>query len=324
MKYTRSEAKEYAQENFRGIFAACLTPFNEDGSTDEVGLRQNIRHWVDDLKIAGLFVNGKQGEYFSMSLEERKRQFEIFVEETGNQCRTVMSCSDENLDTVLALGKHAQHLGADWIIVHAPPLYFHQNVDTVLQQYYEYIASQIDIGVALWHQPDYNYILEPEACARYAQIENVVAIKYSVDRGGYSRLTDLTRGELIVSTSSEDLWLENILELGWQVYLCSSPPYLMQTKFDQRMNEYTALAMDGNEKEARKVRDSLDPVREALKGTRPSDKPQAQQKYWQDLIGQVGGGVRRPLLNLTDEEKAAVKMALNSCGLQITEEKSAV
>ena len=82
--------------------------------------------------------------------------------------------------------------------------------------------------------------------------------------------------------------------------------------------------MDGNGKEAKKIRDSLNPVREALKGTRPSDKPQAQQKYWQDLIGQVGGRVRRPLLNLTDEEKAAVKMALNSCGLQVTEENSAV
>jgi len=322
--YARSEAKEYAQEYFRGIFAACLTPFTEKGATDEMGLRRNIRHWVDDLEIAGLFVNGKQGEYFSMSLDERKRQFEIFVEETGSICRTVMSCSDENLDTVLALGQHAQDIGADWIVVHAPPLYFHQNVDNVLREYYTYISSKLDIGIALWHQPDYNYTLEPEACAQYAQIENVVAIKYSVDRERYSRLTDMTRGELIVSTSSEDFWLENILELGWQVYLCSSPPYLMQTKFDRRMNEYTSLAMDGNEKEARKVRDSLNSVREALKGTRPADKPQAQQKYWQDLIGQVGGFVRRPLLNLTDEEKAAIKTAVESCGLQVADTKTAV
>ena len=319
MTYTKSEAKEYAQEHFRGIFAACLTPFNEDGSPNEDGLRSNIRHWVDDLNIAGLFVNGKQGEYFSMSLEERKRQFEIFAEETGDRCRTIMSCSDENLDTVLTLGQHAQDIGADWIIVHAPPLYFHQNVDAVLQEYYNYIAGKLDIGIALWHQPDYNYVLEPEACAKYANIENVVAIKYSVDRDRYSRLTEMTRGKLIVSTSSEDLWLENILELGWQVYLCSSPPYLMQTKFDKRMNDYTALAMAGNEKEARRVRDSLEPVREALKITRPADKPQAQQKYWQDLIGQVGGNVRRPLLNLTSNEKSEIKQAFETCGLRLTE-----
>ena len=317
MNYTKSEAKEYAQEHFRGIFAAGMTPFKADGSSDEEGLRNNLCHWVDDLKIAGLFINGKQGEFFSMTLEERKRQFDIVVEEVGDRCRTVMSCSDENLNTVLELGQHAQDIGADWIIVHAPPLYFHTNVDAVLKEYYRHIAEKLDIGVAIWHQPDYNYIVEPEVCAEIADIENIVAIKYSVDRERYARLTDMTRGKLIVSTSSEDQWLENITELGWQVYLCSTPPFLMQTKVDQRMNEYTRLAFAGEVDKAREVRDSLDPVRAAFTGTRPADKPQAQQKYWADLLGQAGGEVRRPLLNLTDDEKANIKQAFDSCGLQV-------
>ncbi|HIF61065.1 MAG TPA: dihydrodipicolinate synthase family protein [Rhodospirillales bacterium] len=317
MKYKKSEAKEYAQEHFRGIFAAGMTPFKTDGSTDEEGLRSNLHHWIDDLGIDGLFINGKQGEFFSMTLAERKRQFEIVIEEVGDSCRTIMSCSDENLGTVLELGRHAQNIGADWIIVHAPPLYFHKNVDAVLKEYYRYIAEQLDIGIAIWHQPDYNYIVEPEVCSDIAKLKNIVAIKYSVDRDRYARLTDMTRGKLIVSTSSEDLWLENITELGWQVYLCSTPPFLMQTKLDQRMNEYTRLAMAGDVAKARVVRDSLNPVREALKNTRPPDKPQAQQKYWADLLGQVGGLVRRPLLNLTDEEKVIVKTAFDTCGLQV-------
>ena len=317
IKYKKSEAKEYAREHFRGIFAASMTPFNADGSPDEEGLRSNLHHWVDDLGINGLFVNGKQGEFFSMTLAERKRQFEIVQEEVGSSARTIMSCSDENLDTVLELGHHAQNIGADWIIVHAPPLYFHSNVDEVLKEYYRYIADQLDIGIAIWHQPDYNYILEPEVCRDIAELKNIVAIKYSVDRDRYARLTNMTRDNLIVSTSSEDLWLENMTELGWQVYLCSTPPFLMQTKLDQRMNEYTRLAMAGDIDEARLVRDSLDPVRQALKNTRPPDKPQAQQKYWADLLGQVGGSVRRPLLSLTDEEKAIVKEAFDSCGLKV-------
>ena len=317
MKYKKSEAKEYAQEHFKGIFAAGMTPFKADNSTDEEGLRSNLHHWIDELNIDGLFVNGKQGEFFSMTLAERKRQFEIVVGEVGEGCKTIMSCSDENLDTVLELGHHAQNIGADWIIVHAPPLYFHNNVDSVLKEYYRYIAEQLDIGIAIWHQPDYNYIVEPEVCKDIAEIKNIVAIKYSVDRDRYARLTDMTRGKLLVSTSSEDLWLENIVELGWQVYLCSTPPFLMQTKRDQRMNEYTRLAMAGKVTEARAVRDSLDPVRDALKNTRPSDKPQAQQKYWADLLGQVGGPVRRPLLNLTAEEKEIVKLAFDECGLRV-------
>ena len=252
-----------------------------------------------------------------MTLEERKRQFDIVVDEIGDRCRTVMSCSDENLDNVMELGQHAQGIGADWIIVHAPPLYFHTNVDSVLKEYYRYIAEKLDIGVAIWHQPDYNYVVEPEVCAEISELQNIVAIKYSVDRERYARLTDMTRGQLIVSTSSEDAWLENITELGWQVYLCSTPPFLMQTKVDQRMNEYTALAMAGQVDKALVVRDSLNPVREALKGTRPADKPHAQQKYWAELLGQAGGAVRRPLLALSTEERATIKSAFSSCGLKI-------
>jgi len=318
VNYSKKNAKDYAQENFKGIFAAGMTPFNNDLSTDENALRSNLRHWVDDLKISGLFINGKQGEFFSMSLPERKKQFEIVVDEVGNRCKTIMSCSDENLDTVLELAEHAQNIGADWIIVHAPPLYFHTDVSSVLKEYYRYIADRIDIGIAIWHQPDYNYLLEPEVCADIAEIENVVAIKYSVDRERYSKLTEMTRGKLIVSTSSEEFWLENIIELGWQVYLCSTPPFLMQTKYDQRMNEYTRLAMTGEIKRATLVRDSLEPVRQALQTTRPPDKPQAQQKYWADLLGQTGGLVRRPLLNLTSNEKIKIKKAFDNCGLKLT------
>ncbi len=321
VKYAKGDAKDYAREKLRGIYAANLTPFNEDLSVDEAGFRANLRHWIDDLRIAGLFVNGKQAEFFAMSLAERKRQFDLVMDEVGDRCGTVMSCSDENLDTVLELGRHAQDIGADWIIVHAPPLYFHHDVDAVLTEYYRHIAEQLDIGIAIWHQPDYGYVVEPETCAKIAELPNIVAIKYSVDRERYARLTEIAGDKLIVSTSSEDLWLENIVELGWQVYLCSTPPYLMQTRYDQRMNDYTRLAMAGQVEEARAIRDSLGRVREALKGTRPGDKPQAQQKYWQDLLGQAGGPVRRPLLNLSDAEKAAVKAAFDGCGLQVAPPK---
>ena len=75
--------------------------------------------------------------------------------------------------------------------------------------------------------------------------------------------------------------------------------------------------MAGKIDQARRVRDSLEPVRQALKSTRPGGKPQAHQKYWQELLGQAGGPVRKPLLQLTDAEKAATKAAFESCGLKL-------
>lgn len=317
MKHRKNEAKDYARENLKGIWAAALTPFAQDHSTDEAGLRKNLRHWTDDLKIDGYFIAGKQGEFFSMSVPERKRLFDIAVEETAGKARTIMSCSDQNMDVVIDLANHAQAIGADFIVVHAPVLHFVHDQDETLLEYYRHISEQVDIGIAMWSHPDSGYLMSPQLCAKIAELPNIVAIKYSVPREMYVELTKLAGDKLIVSTASEEEWFDNIVELNWQVYLCSSPPYLLQTKNDLRMREYTDLAMKGDVAHARTVRDSLDPVRHALKSTRPAGKPHAHQKYWQELLGQAGGAVRRPMLELTEAEKAATRTAFEKCGLKL-------
>ena len=83
------------------------------------------------------------------------------------------------------------------------------------------------------------------------------------------------------------------------------------------MHEYTQAAFEGRVDDAREISGSLDPVRAALMGTRPAEKPHSHQKYWQELLGQVGGRVRAPLLELTDDEKAVTREAFEQCGLQL-------
>jgi 4-hydroxy-tetrahydrodipicolinate synthase len=315
MRFSRHDAKAYARANLRGIWAAAQTPFNPDLTIDEAGLRRNLRHWVDNLGVDGVFVCGKQGEFFAMSLAERKRTFDIAVDELGG-ARTMLSCSDQNLDTVIELAKHAQAIGSDYIVVHAPVLHFLNRQDDTLAAYYRTVSEQVSVGIALWSHPDSGYLMSPELCARVADLPNVVAIKYSVPREMYARLTRLAGDKLIVSTASEDEWFDNIVELGWQLYLCSSPPYLYQTKTDRRMRDYTDLAFRGEIAHAKAIRDSLNPVREALRRTRPAEKFYAHSKYWQELLGQAGGAVRPPMLELTDAEKDATRRAFETCGLK--------
>lgn len=317
MKYTKNDAKAYARENMQGIWAAALTPFNADLSIDEAGLRSNIRHWVDDLEIQGLFVAGKQGEFFSMSLEERKRNIQLAVDECGGKAGVIASVSDQNMNTALELAHYAQDCGADYIVVHAPVLSFVHDRSEVLYQYYKRFCDELDIGIAMWSHPDSGYLMQPDECARIAELPNIMAIKYSVPRDMYVQLSRMIGDKIHVSTSLEDDWLDNIEELDWKLYLCSSPPYQLQTANDKRMHEYTQLAFEGKFDAARKVRDSLDPVRAAMANSRPAGKPTAFGKYWQELLGQVGGPVRAPMLDLTEAEKAAVQHAFDGCGLKI-------
>lgn len=241
MNYTKHEAKEYARENMRGIWAAALNPCHTDRSFNEAGLRSKIRHRIDDLYIKGLSIAGKQGEFWAMSRQERK----------------------DNMS------------------------------------------------------PDSGSLMEPETAARIADLPNIVAIKYSVPREMYVKLTHMIGDKIQVSTSLEDGWLDNIEDLDWQLYLCSSPPYQLQTTNDLPMHEYTELAFAGNFAEARRVRDSLDPVRRAIKSSKPAGKPTAHGKYWQELLGQTGGFVRHPMLELTETAKAATRAAFDTCGLTL-------
>ena len=78
-----------------------------------------------------------------------------------------MSCSDQNMDVVVDLASHAQAIGADYIVVHAPVLHFLKKQDETLYAYYEYISEQVDIGIAMWSHPDSGYLMSPETCAQH-------------------------------------------------------------------------------------------------------------------------------------------------------------
>ena len=135
MEYSRSDAKAHAKATMTGIWAAALMPFTDDLRMDEDGFRSNVHHWTRELGIEGLFISGKQGEFFSMSVGERKRSFELAVEATGDHGQTIMSCSDQNMDVVIDLARHAENVGADYVVVHAPALHFSKAQDETLMGY---------------------------------------------------------------------------------------------------------------------------------------------------------------------------------------------
>jgi 4-hydroxy-tetrahydrodipicolinate synthase len=319
-QYKKRDAKAYAREHFKGVWAATLTPFkNENWVFDADGYARNVRHWYNDLKVAGLFTCGKQGEFFSMSVAERKQCLEITVgiaQSLAHKPGVVMSCSDTNLDVVLDLARTAQSVGADYIVVHSPVLHFGADTEETIYEYYRYLSEQLEIGIALWNHPDCGYLMSPQLCARIARLPNIVAIKYSTDRKQYTELTRLAGDQIIVSNPSEEDWLDNIRELNWQLYLCSTPPLLFQAKGDTRIHDYTQAAFAGNFSLAARLRDSLEPARVAFKAARLGSGPTPTSKIWQECLGQVGGPVRRPLINFTVEQRRQVVDFFSASGIQ--------
>jgi 4-hydroxy-tetrahydrodipicolinate synthase len=244
MNYTRNEAKDYAREHFAAS-GRPPHPVRRHARVRRDRLPPQLRHWVTTLGLGGLFVAGKQGEFFSMSVEERKRSFEIAVETAAGRCGIVTSCSDRTW-TWCSTWRGTRRRSAPTTssctarCCTSRTIPSRPSTSTTAT-----CREQLDIGIALWNHPDCGYLMSPELCARIADLPNVVAIKYSVDRAATRRLTELAGDRIHVSTASEEEWLDNIVELGWRLYLCSTPPFLLQTAVDQRINDYTRLAFAG-------------------------------------------------------------------------------
>ncbi len=315
MLYAKRDAKEFASTRLKGVWGSTVTPFTQDLALDENGFRENLRVCVEDLKFPGILVTGKHGEFFSMTVEERKRTFELAMEVMRGKSAAAMSCWDMNLDTTIELLRHAQRVGAEFATVLNPVMYFGSNTDEAVYEYFRHLSEQVDIGIILWNNDGQGYSMSLNVCQRLAQLPNIVGIKDAVDKEHYTQLTHAIGERFPVSHPSEKNWLENMDTLDWKLHYASVEAVAMQTPGDCRVMEYTDLFMAGDTVRARRIRDSLEPVREALRSSRVAGKLTAHYKYWFELSGLAGGPVRRPLLPLTEQEKAKIREAYTTCGL---------
>ena len=319
MQYRRSEAKEAARAQFRGVWAAIPTPFHADGSFDEAGLRRNMRHYTDGLGVAGIFCAGTMGEFWALTKEERKRVVEIVVEEARGKCRVIAHTGHHSPDETVDLTRHAQEVGADFAVVINP--YYPLAGEEAIYQWFKSVVARVDIGVWMFDTPFSGVGLTPQLTARIAEFENVCGIKVSRPLPHYAEVKRLCGDRIVLSHPSETEYLTLMREHGMRVHMSSAAPFLMQTAAWKPVHEYSELGLAGRFEEAQKVRDAITPLREVHEKwmREPWLKhqliPIAYLKVWTELLGLAAGPVRAPLLQATDEERAQIAADLERCGL---------
>jgi len=318
MLYRRSEAKAFGRKNMRGIWAAIPFPFTKTGELDEKGLRRDIRRYVDELKIDGFFCGGLVGEFWALTMEERQRGHRIVVEEVAGKAQTMPHTGALSLRDTIALTRHAQEIGATYVVVGNPPMSTREPED--VHEYFRALAAEVDIGISLFNSSLCGYSLTPEQVARLAEIENVFCIKNPQPVEHTDQVRRLVSGKIIICDPGEGRWLDNIIKHKDQVYMSSPDPYLLQTASNQKMREYTQQAMAGELEAARTISRTMDPVRRVAdrwmngKWSAPS-VPIAAIKYWSELLGFTGGAPRAPVRPFTNEETRALKQELATAWL---------
>jgi 4-hydroxy-tetrahydrodipicolinate synthase len=134
----------------------------------------------------------------------------------------------------------------------------------------------------------------------------------------------------VMSSPSENDFLMMMREHGQRVHQSSASPYLVQTASWQPMREYTELALAGRFAEAAKVSETLAATRAVAKKWlhgRWHDThilPIAAIKAWSEMLGMAAGPVRTPLLQMSAEERRAMRDEIAATGLLAGQREAAV
>ncbi|MBP2627486.1 MAG: yagE [Firmicutes bacterium] len=171
---------------FRGVITPVITVLDEQGKLDLEGNRLVINRLIDN-GMNGLLFLGSIGEFFALSLEEKK-EFIRFVVQTVNKRVPVLIGTGATIqEEVIELTHFAQQAGADGVTV-ISPYYFKLNSDT-LYRYYANLARSTTIPIMIYNFPDRTAVnLEPELVLKLAkEFKHIVAIKDTVDNISHTR-----------------------------------------------------------------------------------------------------------------------------------------
>ena len=74
------------RSHLKGQWSTLVSPFTPAGSLDSNGLTSNINHIVD-LGVSGIGCTWGMGEFWSLTLEERMRIYDLVAEHAGDKVK---------------------------------------------------------------------------------------------------------------------------------------------------------------------------------------------------------------------------------------------
>jgi len=283
------------------ILTAIVTPFKADGSVDLDSFRRLATHLVDSGSD-GLVVTGTTGESPTLSDGERFALYEAALEEVGDRATVVAGTGTYSTHHSVDLTEHAHELGVHAFLVVTP--YYNKPPVRGIVEHFEALASVTDRPIVAYNIPGRVVLnLETETIARLAEIPSVTAVKQAnPDLAQARAIVDLG---LDLYAGDDDLVLP-FLEVGGRGGVCVHTHVV-----GPQVREMVALYRSGDPDGARALDRELAPSIELL---RVVVNPIAI-KCALNLLGHEVGGLRLPLVEASDAERASVRDCLERLGL---------
>jgi len=283
------------------VLTATVTPFDADGAVDYERYRELCTYLVDNGSD-GVVVNGTTGEAPTLSDEERLGLLRAALEAVGDRATVVAGTGTYSTAHSIHLTEQAHNAGAHGFLVVTP--YYNKPPPRGIVEHFKAVAATSDRPVMVYNIPSRVVInIEPKTMAKLAEIPNVTSVKQAND--------DLEQAERILELgldlyAGDDNIVYPFLELGGKGGVCVHTHVV-----GPQVKEMVRRFREGDTEGSRRIHEELAPAYELLAVTTGP----IQIKAALNLIGQDVGGLRLPLVEASEEERAQIRDCLERLGV---------
>ncbi len=288
----------------KGSLVAIITPMQDDGSLDLVGLRSLIDFHVSE-GTDGIVVVGTTGESPTVDFEEHGLLISTVVEHVAGRIPVIAGTGANSTKEAILLSAFAKETGADATLSVVP--YYNKPTQEGLYQHFRAIAEAVDIPMILYNVPGRTAVdLSNETALRLAEIPNIIGIKDAT--GNMERGSDLIRKapESFSVYSGDDASALALMLLGGRGAIS-----VTANVAPRLMHALCEAALAGKVAEARGINEKLLPLhRKLFVEANPIPVKWALSK-----MGLTGPALRLPMTQLSDCYHEMVLDAMQSAGI---------
>jgi len=281
------------------------TPFRADFSLD-LERAQGLASWLFDHGSDSLVVAGSTGEGATVTDAEKRDLFRAVVEVANGRGQVIAGTGTYDTAHTIHLTKDAEAAGCDGALVVTP--YYNRPPQRGLDAHFRAVAGSTGLPVILYNIPGRTAcLIEAETLLRLAhEVENIVAVKdATADFNTAARIVrDAPDGFEVYS--GDDWATLGFVALGG-VGVISVASHLV----GEPMGDMIRSAQSGDLGTARKINDQLQPL---YRGLFIVSNP-IPLKAALEMAGQPVGPPRLPLVPATDDERAAIRRAMEDAGV---------
>lgn len=278
-----------------GIIPAMVTPFNGEGKVNEAALRRLAGNMIE-AGCHGIFVLGSNGEFFSLSNEEKIEIARIVVDEVDGRLPVYAGTGGNSTAETISLTKQMEEVGVTAVSVITP--YFVKLSQEELKNHFELIAEAVNIPIILYDIPGMTgNPLAPSTVKELAKVSNIVAIKDSSGSlDNVLKNLEAQGPEFTVLVGTDSLILPALMAGGGGAIAATAN--LLPKVVVSIYEKWSAGDLEGAELQQRKLRT----IRNAFgKGTLPSVLKEAMNS-----AGLEVGQPRLPVKPLPEKTKLEV------------------